>query len=353
MTCRSMNPDATRVEATIVTKWIRLIAVVTAFAIVPLTQAFSEEIKIAYIDAPLPFESPQAAMAIVFKNVLERETNGEITVSIFPASQLGTERETFESLRLGIVHGQISGEGTTVSFFPPMLALGIPYLYADIETAFEVMDGPYGERMKEAMRADLGIRILAASAPGPFRNFGANKELRSIDDLKGLRIRTTENPAHERMVRALGASPTPIPFGEMFSAIESGIVDGVELPSQAMLTMGITKLIPYVIEDQHIFQQLFLFMNDKWIESLSPEHKAAVEHAAEVAEIASRGQVFVWQAAGKEQLKAAGVSIYTPTQDELAVWRDRAQAPVIEWLNEQIDPVWVADLLAATKAASE
>jgi C4-dicarboxylate-binding protein DctP len=120
-------------------------------------------------------------------------------------------------------------------------AAGIPFLYPSIDVAFKVMDGPFGRELKDAMRKDTGLRIIGTAAPGPLRNFGANKPIRKVEDLKGQRIRTMEHPAHQAMVRALGASPTPIAFGELYSAVKSGVVDGLELPYQAFLNGSSTR----------------------------------------------------------------------------------------------------------------
>jgi TRAP-type C4-dicarboxylate transport system substrate-binding protein len=198
-------------------------------------------IKIGHTDNQRPFDSPHAAMSVVFKGVLERESLGQVKVNIFPSSQLGKEREMMEALQLGSIRAVIITEGTTVNFFAPMGVLGIPFLYPSIDVAWKVMDGPFGQNLKEVMRKETGLRIVATAAPGPFRNFGTKKPVRKLEDLKGVRIRTMQHPGHQAMVKALGAAPTPLPFGEVYSAIKTGVVDGLELPYQAILNMNSTR----------------------------------------------------------------------------------------------------------------
>lgn len=309
-------------------------------------------IKLGHTDNPQPFDSPSQAMAVVFKDVLERETGGQIKVNIFPSSQLGNERETTEGVKLGSIEAQITSEGGVVNFFPPMEVLGIPYVYPSIEVAYRVMDGPFGREFKEAMLKDNGIRIIGTAAPGPLRNFGANRPLRKLEDLKGLRIRTMEHPVHQAMVKALGASPTPIPFGELYSAVKSGVVDGLELPYQAMLNMKLDEVIKYVIVDGHVFNQLFFLLNDKWFRSLSPGNQRAVLKAGELAQVTARSVVRIWEAAGANELQAKGVQLYFPTQKELQVFKERAQPPVIALLRQRVDKKWLDGILKAVEEAS-
>lgn len=309
-------------------------------------------IKIGHTDNQRPFDSPHAAMSVAFKGVLERETLGKIKVNIFPSSQLGKEREMMEALKLGSIEAVIITEGTTVNFFPPMGVLGIPFLYPSIDVAWKVMDGPFGQELKGAMRKQTGMRVIGTAAPGPFRNFGTNKVVHKVDDLKGVRIRTMEHPGHQAMVRALGAAPTPLPFGEVYSALKSGVVDGLELPYQAILNMKLNEVISYVIVDGHLFNQSFLLVNDKWFSSLPADQQAAVMKAGDAAQIAGRGLVQVWEAVGAEELTSKGVKLYYPSPAELKEFRDLGQPAVIGMLRKDVDPKWIDGILQAVAKAS-
>lgn len=309
-------------------------------------------VKIGHTDNQRPFDSPHAAMSVVFKGVVEQETGGKMQVNIFPASQLGKEREMMEAVKLGTMEAVIITEGTTVNFFSPMGVLGIPFLYPSIDVAWKVMDGPFGRELKEQMRKQTGFRVVGTAAPGPFRNFGTNKRIQKVADLKGVRIRTMEHPGHQAMVRALGAAPTPLPFGEVYSALKSGVVDGLELPYQAILNMKLNEVIKYVIADGHLFNQTFLIVGDKWFSSLPAEHQKAVLNAGAAAEKAGRGLVQIWEAVGAEELKSKGVDIYFPSAAELKEFRERAQPPVIEMLKKELDPKWIDGILKAVEAAS-
>ena len=309
-------------------------------------------IKAGHPDNQRPFDSPTAAMSVVFKGVLERETLDQIKVNIFPASQLGREREMMEALKLGSIEVVIISEGTTVLFFPPLEVLGIPFLNPSIDVAWKVMDGAFGRQLQEAMRKKTGIRIIGVAAPGPFRNFAANKPLRNLADLKGLRIRTMQHPGHQAMVKALGASPTPIPFGEVYTAMQTGVIDGFELPYQATLNMKLDEVIKYMIVDGHLFNQMFLLVNDKWFNSLPADHQAAVLKAGEAAQAAARGVVRIWEGVGADELRSKGVELYFPTAEELQEFRDSGQPAVLSMLRGRIDDKWIDGILKAVKEES-
>jgi C4-dicarboxylate-binding protein DctP len=301
---------------------------------------------------PQPYENPASALAVVFKAVLAQETQGQIKVNIFPAAQLGNERDMMEAVRLGGIQAVYLSEGTTVNFFPPLGVLGIPFLFPSMDVAWKVMDGPFGRELKEAMRKETGARIIATAAPGGFRNFAATKPLRKIEDIKGLRIRTMEHPGHQAMVKALGAFPTPLPFAETYFALKSGVVDGLELPYEAFLNMKMDEVAKYMIADGHLFNQEFLFVNDKWFTSLSDEYQRAVLKAAIDGQEAARGVVRISDAVGADQLRAKGVEVFFPIEKERQRFKELGQPPVLAMVQKSLDKKWVDGVLRAVEEAS-
>ncbi|MEO8752132.1 MAG: TRAP transporter substrate-binding protein DctP [Casimicrobiaceae bacterium] len=290
------------------------VAAAVAFGVPPATA--QTVIKIAHTNNQQPTTNAASAMSVAFKSTVEADTRGAMTVNIFPASQLGKERELMEAVKLGTIQAMIISEGTTVNFYQPFEALGIPYLFPSLEAAWKVYDGPFGQTLYEEFRKANGVRIIASAPPGGFRNFGTNKPIKSVADLKGLRIRTMEHPVHQAMVTSLGASPTPVAFGEVYSAMKSGVVDGLELPYTQILNMKLNEVVKYVIADAHLFNQEMLFVNDKWFNGLPPEQQKAVLHAGRDAQTAGRGVALVSDAIGPAQLREAGMIVYYPTDKE-------------------------------------
>jgi len=179
------------------------------------TFAFAEEpiiIKYAHADPPDPINGPAHGDALTFKSLVESGSNGRIKVEIYPGAQLGSERELLEGVHMGTIEMCNVSEGSVAGFFPDILVLSIPYLFDSAPQAWKVLDGPFGQDLMEEMRKATGIRCLTITENG-FRNFTTDVRLiKKPEDLKGLKIRTMENPAHMEMVKALGAEATPIPW---------------------------------------------------------------------------------------------------------------------------------------------
>jgi TRAP-type transport system periplasmic protein len=333
---------------------VLVLSLMVGIAWVVGAEAGTTTLKFSHTDTQRPFESVMAGMSVIFKDTVERETGGQIKVNFFPSSQLGKEREVMEMLKMGGADiAMIITEGTTVSFFPPLEVLGVPYLFPSIDVAFKVMDGPFGRELKETMRKETGMRMIATAAPGPARNFATKKVIRTVEDLKGLRIRTMEHPAHQAMVKALGASPTPIATMEIYSSIQSGVVDGLEMPYTGFLILKCDELIKNMIVDEHVFNQHFLFVNDKWFLSLPPDQQRAVTHAGQRAQEVGRAMVSLWEAAGAEEMRAKGVQIYVPPTQELKKFKELAQPPVLAMLRQRIDKKWVDGMLKAVEQAAK
>jgi TRAP-type transport system periplasmic protein len=312
-----------------------------------------QTIRLGHTNPQTPQTNTAAAMSVVFKGSVEQGSRNDIKVSIFPASQLGRERELMEAVRLGTLHAIIISEGTTVNFFQPLEVLGIPYVFPSIEVAWKVVDGPFGQNMFDEFRKATGIRIIGSAPPGGFRNFGTNKPIKSASDLKGQRIRTMEHPVHQAMMTALGASPTPVAFSEVYSAVKSGIVDGLELPYAQILNMKLNEVIKHVVADEHVFNQEMLFVNDRWFSALTPANQQAVLKAGRDAQIAGRGVALVNDYTGPDQLRALGITVHYPTEQEKASFKDAAQPPVLEIMKKRVDPKWVDGLLKAVVEASK
>ncbi len=320
--------------------------------LVSLNPALAQtNIRLAHVNPNLPFENPNQAMAVVFKSILENETQGQIKVQVFPSGQLGKERELLEAVKIGTIQAVILAEGSTVNFFQPLEVLGIPYAFPDLQTAWKVFDGPFGQELKEEFRKQTGIRILGSTAPGGFRHFAASKVLKGIADLKGKRIRTMDHPLHQAAVSALGASPTPIPFAELYTAIKSGVADGLELPFGAILNSKLDEVVKFVIADGHVLNQELLMVNDRWYTGLPDGQRKAIDKAARDAQTASRGVTLITEAVGPDELRAKGVQIYFPSPAERAEFRKIAQPPTLEIIRKRIDPKWVDGILKAVAEA--
>jgi tripartite ATP-independent transporter DctP family solute receptor len=307
-------------------------------------------IKFAHVDPEEVFHSKKGAAARAFKDIVESETSGQIEVNLFPAGQLGGERELIESTKLGtiqmcMVSGAIAGQ------FKPAMVLDIPYLFSSAPVAWEVLDGPFGDDLSAAILKTTGVRNLAFGETG-FRNFTNSKRaIKSPADMVGLKFRVMETPLYITMVKALGASPTPIAWPEVYTSLQQGVVDGQENPVGVIYNNKLYEVQKYLILDGHAYGADFILINDKFFKSLPAEQQRTIETAAIVAGNVGRGIQELNSAMGVSELRKEGMVVYSPTSAERMEFKQKTQGPVIEWMKTQIDPQWIDKVMKATKTA--
>ncbi len=173
------------------------------------------------------------AGALKFKELVEKKTGNQIEVQIYPAAQLGSERVVLEGLQMGTIEMGIITSGALSGFVPDFSILDLGYLFKDNKQAVQVLNGPTGKALIEKMKT-ANIRGLAPVDCG-FRSVYANRPVKDPSGLKGMKIRTMENPAHLAAFRAIGASPLPMAWGELYTALQQGVVDGAEIRHRCLL----------------------------------------------------------------------------------------------------------------------
>jgi len=217
-----------------------------------------------------------------FKKFVEEKTNGKFKVTTYPASQLGGEREELEGVQMGTIQMAAVSTSPLPGIFSEIMVFDLPYLFSSEEIAYEVLDGPVGQEVLDMLRERTGVRGLVWGENG-FRHFSNSiRPIEKPDDLKGLKIRTTESPAHMAIVRALGGSPTPISFPELYSALAQHVVDGQENGVPLDVSMRFYEVQKYLTLDGHVYNPYILFINDDFYNSLDDEIKKVIDEAAVV-----------------------------------------------------------------------
>jgi tripartite ATP-independent transporter DctP family solute receptor len=320
------------------------------FSVATIIQAAPIEIKFAHVNPSEVFASGKSAAGAVLKNVIEADSSGGVEVKVFPASQLGGERELIEATKIGSL--QMSMVSAAIAgFYKEAQVLDIPYLFSTAPIAWKVMDGWFGKEMAEDCLKKTGMRVLAWGETG-FRNFtNSTRPIKSPADMKGLKLRVMESPVYVNMVKALGAAPTPITWAETYTALQQKVVDGQENPVAVIVFAKLYEVQKYMILDGHSYGIDFLLINDKFYQSLPKETQLIVKSAAINAGLCGRGVQQVNSAVGLAQLKEKGMEIYSPNPKERAMFREAAQKPVIEYIEKQIGRTWIDKLLKAVKEA--
>jgi TRAP-type transport system periplasmic protein len=217
-----------------------------------------------------------------FGEIVESKTNGSIKVEVYPNGQLGGDREVFESLQLGNIQGTTMSTGPVGQFSPRFNVFDLPFLFPDAKTAYEVLDGQLGKDLLKDLDSQnvVGLNFWENG----FRHLTNNvKEVKSVSDVKGLKIRTLENDLHIDYWRGLGANPTPMAFTELFAGLQQGVVDGQENPAGNVTTSKFYEVQKYLTKTGHVYNaSLFMISKGFW-DTLSDEEKKIVKEAAEEA----------------------------------------------------------------------
>ncbi len=296
--------------------------------------------------------SSEHTVSVVFKRIVEEKTNGQIKVKIYPDSQMGDEREQWQSMQEGILQMSTSSCEPLAGFVPEWMAFSIPYLTDSEEVLYHVLTGPLGQELKQMVIDRIGVRILGWSFLG-FRNFTANKPIHSPADMKGMKIRVTQSPEKVKLVEGLGAQAVPISWSELYTALQQGVVDGQENPFSMIEQAKLYEVQKYLVTDGHTLGVLPISISEKVFQSLDPTQRRIVKDAALKAITTFRAQLYLGNTLWIEDLKSKGMTIYTPTPTEMLEFRESAQKAVIPYIRSQIGDKWVDAVLKAVAEAEK
>jgi tripartite ATP-independent transporter DctP family solute receptor len=294
--------------------------------------------------------SRKAVMADAFANEIKAKSGGRIEVQVFGASSLGGEKELVEGVKNGFIQAGLAS-GAMANFFPNAMVTDIPYLFPSDDVVDKVMDGPFGQKLAADFNAATGMHNLCFGEVG-FRHFTSGKTpIHSPKDLVGLKIRVQETPLYITEMKALGAQPTPIAFAEVYTAMQTGVVDGHENVLPSIVFAKLYEVQKHVTLDGHNYGVDWFVMSDKFYKSLPPDLLKVVNDAAQVACTAERKANRLFSASAIKTMTDKGVTVYTPTTAEIGQFKAATQGPVTEWLKTKIDPKLIESIQTAVKDA--
>jgi tripartite ATP-independent transporter DctP family solute receptor len=229
-------------------------------------------------------EHPYHLGAMKFSELVAQRTNNKIKIDVHPSAQLGNERDMVEGLQLGTIDLVLTSTGPLGGFVPQIAVVDLPFLFRDREHAYKVLDGPIGKRLLDAFSAK-GIKGLAFWENG-FRQI--TNDVRQIDkpgDLKGIKIRTMENKIHLASFKAFGASPTPMAWSEVYTALQQGTIDAQENPIAIIYHQRIFEVQKYLALTDHFYSPALLLTSLKTFENLPADiQKIILDTAVECAD---------------------------------------------------------------------
>ncbi len=283
--------------------------------------------------------------ALRFKELLEEKSNGAITVTIYPSSQLGTEQEQVESVNMGAIDLTIPATGICGNFAKSLQIFTLPYVIDDWDHLDKVINGPIGDELASQFEDATNIRVLARNWYRQPRSLYGTKQLDSLADLKGFRVRVPENTTYVEGWKALGASPVSLTLSEVYSGLQTGAVDGAETTIDSFINNGYYSVCKYYYMTNHVYEANWLLMNEDKFNSFSPELQEVILEAAFEAGQYHQQLVHEGLEDKYKQIQDEGVQIIDIDRDE---W-----IAAMDGVAEKIWNVWGdEDLFAEIRALS-
>jgi tripartite ATP-independent transporter DctP family solute receptor len=211
--------------------------------------------------------------------MIEQKTNGKLKVEVFPASQLGSEKEQTEQVRSGALQMHSSG-GSIQQYVPELQVLGLPGLWKSHDHVYRVTTSDVGKQILEmAEKKNIGIKVLSFVTMGERWYLGRKRAAEQTADFAGVKIRVDTQPASAAIWRAVGANPVPIAFAEVYSSLQTGVIDAAEQPPCGILSMKFYEQAKYVTTTAHQLTLMALQVNQRWYDGLSGETRAQIAAA--------------------------------------------------------------------------
>ena len=252
--------------------------------------------------------SHQGVAIDTFAKEVAARTGGRYKVETFYNGSLGGERESIEAVQLGTQELAFSSTGPVPNFVPDAKILDVPFLFRDKAHARAVLDGPIGQELLGKFDAK-GFKALAWAENGFRHMTNSKRDVKSPDDLKGLKMRTMENPVHIAAYKGLGIITTPMAFPEVFTALQQGTVDGQENPLPVIMSAKFSQVQKHLSLTGHVYSPCIFLMNKASFDKLSAADKTAFLEAAKVAVKANRDRVDQDDANGVKELRAQGMTV--------------------------------------------
>ncbi len=280
------------------------------------------------------------ALREVFEPLIEEKTNGKFNIEIYDSSQLGGEKQLYDYTRNGII--EIAAVGTIMWSEVPMMATpDFPFVFRDVAHARRVYQGEVGEYIAQDLESKEPLQFLAW-CPNGARVFSSSKPLQSIEDFKGQKLRMPNNPIHIKVAEALGANVVIMDLGEVFTALEQGVVDGQDNPLSTFRQEGWYEVQEYIYETNHMVASIELLGSNQFWDTLTKEEQAIFEEAALETSDKSWDLYEESIAEDKAFMESYGLTVTTPTEEEHEKLVERME-PVYGYLYEEYD--WAEDMV--------
>ena len=240
---------------------------------------------------------------------VEERTDGQLTIDVFHSSQLGVEEDIIEQIRQGANVGQNTDAARLGNYVPGIAVVNGPYFLEDKEQAFQLSESETMQGWMDELASEHGIQVVCFDWVQGNRHFFTNKEVRAPEDLEGLRIRTPPAPIWQESIRALGAAPTAMNFGDIYTGLQSRAVDGAELVYPNITAANLNEVLGYAIETGHILLTNFQVVSSEWFEGLPDDVQTALVEECRIAGQETSEVIAQAVEEAKSQLQDAGMTV--------------------------------------------
>ncbi len=251
-----------------------------------------------------------------FKKEVEDGSSGDISVTIFPSAQLGNEVESGKNVQLGTLEMTVISASNLSPFYEKLQVLSVPYLFKSLSCAFKTVDGPVGAELEATLLKRSGIRVLSWYTFGMRQLFNSKRDVRSVADLKGLKIRVPASKMLEQTWRTLGAIPTPLPFPEVFNGLQQGVIDGDALPVASIHLFKFYEPARHVSMAKVAVGMAPMLISDKYLNKMPKAYQELIIKAGRESAMANRTAEADTTQKALTFLKANDVTIVEPDLDE-------------------------------------
>ncbi len=275
-----------------------------------------------------PESNPWHTCAQQLAEYVSENTDGNVTVNLFPAEVLGSDKQMAEMLKMGTLDMQICPQGVASDYEPKLAAIGLPFLFDSNEQAAKLLDGPIGEELVKDLPEKQKIRALAYWENGMRQTTNNVRPITQPSDLEGMKIRTPNDKMTISIYKALGANPAPLAYNELYMALSQGVFDGQENPVVNIHASKLYEVQKYISFTNHKYEcKVFMISETTW-NKLTPEYQKVISDAAKKFAVTNREMFAQQDKELREDLIAKGMKLNTP---ELAPFREATSNVYDEW----------------------
>ncbi|WP_261131602.1 TRAP transporter substrate-binding protein [Bacillus sp. Marseille-Q3570] len=226
-----------------------------------------------------PKSEIHAQAAEKFAAEVEELTDGEVKVEIYGDGTLGDDKDLLEGLKVGSADIWVGGAGVLSGSSDTAKIFTVPFMFEDQEHFENVYNGEVGQEISDKINEESGYKVVSYWTRGP-RWLTVDKEVNTPEDLKGMKIRVPDSPVFVNSWKKLGASPTPMDFGEVFTSLQQGVINGQENPLSLIYNSKFNEVVDYLVKTEHVREPIAVVVSDQKFQSLSKEHQEALLEAA-------------------------------------------------------------------------